>query len=88
MTKTDWFHSPAQPFLHGVYERRFDSGIGYSYWDGRRWYFVGHTPEEAVTQARASMISQTQQIAWRGLTREEHLKQLQDVRYVEEHLDN
>lgn len=71
---TPWFHPVEVPERIGVYERirwKHDEPF-YSYWDGRKWWPSGVTPEGALQQY-ASYISYgvprwvSQILHWRGV---------------------
>ena len=76
MIVTHWMHPPTKPEVPGVYERRFDVGICYSYWDGKKWFFAAHSPDEAVEKVIDGKVSPSQELAWRGITKEEYLIRL------------
>ena len=72
---TKWISGDTKPVHVGVYQRDYrnargdrGAGITYSYWDGKRWFTYGETPEKAVQWARFS--SAYQSLPWRGLAKD------------------
>jgi len=79
-THTDWSYQ--KPETHGVFERQYRSGLGYAYWDGSLWYFVGHLPDEAVISYKEQHVSEDQHLPWRGLTKQGYMLKLEDLKYA------
>jgi hypothetical protein len=65
MKRTKWFPASIKPVRKGVYERKYDWGVDYAYWNGWDWGVVGKTPGEAHDRRR--LLSDFL-IPWRGLT--------------------
>ena len=72
--RTNWFPGSAPPVRAGVYERKYPIGkaelVRYSYWDGKRWYVAGHTPEIAEAGYWQDDVAPRQRLSWRGLKEE------------------
>lgn len=72
--RTDWFTGSNPPVREGPYERKYPIGkaelIRYSYWDGKRWYVAGHTPEIAEAMYKDDEVAPRQRLSWRGLKEE------------------
>lgn len=70
---TDWFDGSVAPVRVGVYLRRTDLGIFYSYWDGSHWCRnarLSKGPAQAFKNAVELGRSSRETLAWCGLSGE------------------
>lgn len=67
---TPWFTKNEKPTRVGPYETRQDEddrGIGFQYWDGKKWGIWSYDTKDAFRCRRAK--SQWQRPQWRGLAK-------------------
>lgn len=69
MIVTQWFNPRNKEFpIHvGVYQRKFDGRITYSFWTGWGWCYAGLTVESAIRQRHDYSMEQC--AMWRGLAK-------------------
>ena len=67
MTYTQWFNPQKKEFpVHiGVYQRKWNDGISYSFWTGWGWSYAAMTIDEAIINRHD--YSNQQSALWRGL---------------------
>lgn len=63
--RSAWFPVHIKPVRVGVYERSYNFGIRFAYWDGTRW--GGFASTTCYAYANRDMITGHQDAAWRGL---------------------
>lgn len=67
---TPWFRGAVKPVRVGVYRRRLTQygTMGYSYWDGLKWYGLAHTVDIAVFNYnhKIKSVIELAQTQWRG----------------------
>jgi hypothetical protein len=64
--KTPWFKD-IEPVRKGVYERKYEWGTNYAYFDGTAWGLVGITVEEAYQWGTKSRARTDGARPWRGM---------------------
>lgn len=69
MIVTQWFNPRKKQFpVHvGVYQRKWDGRITYSYWTGWGWSFTGYTIEQAIINRHDCSYQQC--ALWRGIVK-------------------
>lgn len=75
---TVWFSAAESPSRIGVYQRRYQWGISFAYFDGKRWGLSAASPEQAVVSRPRENTWSAERLPWRGLTSMAHYPQLRD----------
>lgn len=63
---TDWFPSNRKPVRKGVYQRQYNSGICYCYFDGYVFCPPRTTAAKATQKKTIRQVSELQSLPWRG----------------------
>jgi hypothetical protein len=65
LKKTGWFSSDTPPTRRGVYERLYEWGVEFAYFDGKDWGLASETVDDAVKWKGFKTLAVCD---WRGLT--------------------
>jgi hypothetical protein len=66
MKLTEWFPADAKPVRAGVYQKDFEDGCEYQYWDGSRWHYGSYTPEGTMLMF-GHYLNEPLPRPWRGI---------------------
>lgn len=67
MIRTTWFPVHIKPTRQGIYERSYQCGIRFAYWNGEYW--GGFASDVKSAFGNRNSITAHHDAAWRGLPR-------------------
>jgi hypothetical protein len=65
--KTPWFDGSQKPVRVGVYQRKYEAGIRFCWFDGKRFGCNSRSASDAYHQYSIFGASFDRDLAWRGL---------------------
>lgn len=66
MRRTKWYDGAIKPVRVGLYERRLNRLVSWSYWNGKYWGLLNSSAKFAVSMKLTRSVYKNLQ--WRGVT--------------------